>query len=798
MPINETLGPYKSQDLLSSYDIASALNQLTIAITALAGGGGGGGGGSLSPSGSDGDIQIRAAAALAAISRTGGVSTDYLARDNSYRSLPIVPVPAGADGDVQLKSGTSLAAISRFGGALTDYLAKDNSYKTIPAVVPPAGTDGDLQVKSGTVFSPLSRSGGATSDYLARDNAYHSLPSGFLPAGTDGDIQIKAGANLNGLTRTGGTGTDYLARDNTYKTIPTGTANQLIIASRTVAIGTTFVSVGSGGPSTIRTMAYASAADGGGATYTRVSSAPTYSSLIWFQSADGQYWSMLRTNEPFKLEQAGGGTGASGAANNAAVEAINSMFLGAYKYGLGYGFAGANFQLGYGTYNFATPWFIKGACKIEGMSSGFIGGYATELKFPANCDGLVCGAPATNGRLCAGGIYDDFDGRGTVIRDLKITGGWDQVETTMYSAKRDGTGSRGFGILAKGGLTLENLYINRFAEVGVYTKGTAGGGGSSSEPAFGTADNTEPDVSYVCAQGYANNFTYIAVEVDVCGCDGFRDIGADANAGNYYNCSATSNGAWGFNSKCFLGNWFFGCHSASNGGPWYFNGLFDPTTGKSAGAYQCADVSNFSVLTACYSESGQAGRHCRGFTTILGGLHGAQSPVNSPAGWDLYSIGTAGLMGPITIRKSFASTGGSDQLVINGSDQNDEMLRFQSAWNSFYVRAQFARLRFGPFDKADSLNFNLGNPGASQQGRGAGIPYGMWTIPEGLFVGAPGVDPDNDCRLLCVRSAVPTTGTWARGDVIHARDPSAGGSPGWVCTSSGTPGTWKAMANLAS
>jgi hypothetical protein len=46
-------------------------------------------------------------------------------------------------------------------------------------------------------------------------------------------------------------------------------------------------------------------------------------------------------------------------------------------------------------------------------------------------------------------------------------------------------------------------------------------------------------------------------------------------------------------------------------------------------------------------------------------------------------------------------------------------------------------------------------------------------------------------------SAVPTTGTWKLGDIVWNTAPASGGTPGWVCTVAGTPGTWKAMANLA-
>ena len=47
------------------------------------------------------------------------------------------------------------------------------------------------------------------------------------------------------------------------------------------------------------------------------------------------------------------------------------------------------------------------------------------------------------------------------------------------------------------------------------------------------------------------------------------------------------------------------------------------------------------------------------------------------------------------------------------------------------------------------------------------------------------------------RTAAPTTGTWAQGDVIRNAAPTEAGTAGskyvvtgWVCTASGTPGTW--------
>jgi hypothetical protein len=40
-------------------------------------------------------------------------------------------------------------------------------------------------------------------------------------------------------------------------------------------------------------------------------------------------------------------------------------------------------------------------------------------------------------------------------------------------------------------------------------------------------------------------------------------------------------------------------------------------------------------------------------------------------------------------------------------------------------------------------------------------------------------------------SAAPTAGDWVRGDWIKNSLPSPSSFFGWICTESGTPGTWK-------
>jgi len=43
----------------------------------------------------------------------------------------------------------------------------------------------------------------------------------------------------------------------------------------------------------------------------------------------------------------------------------------------------------------------------------------------------------------------------------------------------------------------------------------------------------------------------------------------------------------------------------------------------------------------------------------------------------------------------------------------------------------------------------------------------------------------------------PTTGAWKKGDKMYNLYPAAGEPTGWICITEGTPGTWKAMTNLA-
>jgi hypothetical protein len=57
--------------------------------------------------------------------------------------------------------------------------------------------------------------------------------------------------------------------------------------------------------------------------------------------------------------------------------------------------------------------------------------------------------------------------------------------------------------------------------------------------------------------------------------------------------------------------------------------------------------------------------------------------------------------------------------------------------------------------------------------------------------------PWSDIDRLTKHTAAPTIGTWLSGDKIYHITPVAAGNIGWVCTTAGTPGTWKTFGAIS-
>lgn len=78
----------------------------------------------------------------------------------------------------------------------------------------------------------------------------------------------------------------------------------------------------------------------------------------------------------------------------------------------------------------------------------------------------------------------------------------------------------------------------------------------------------------------------------------------------------------------------------------------------------------------------------------------------------------------------------------------------------------------------------------------AGRTSNMGGMSPGGFSSGAGATLDHTSQRIVFGNVAPTAGAWIRGDVCHNILPAVGQPIGWLCTVSGTPGTWVAMANL--
>ena len=103
------------------------------------------------------------------------------------------------------------------------------------------------------------------------------------------------------------------------------------------------------------------------------------------------------------------------------------------------------------------------------------------------------------------------------------------------------------------------------------------------------------------------------------------------------------------------------------------------------------------------------------------------------------------------------------------------------------------------FLRTTAGNFNIINNTASEDYLCQNIISGNISLAgasQGMVSGAVYFSNEGANKVVH-DNAVPVAGTFAVGDKCWNTIPSAGGTPGWVCTTAGTPGTWKEMANLA-
>lgn len=261
--------------------------------------------------------------------------------------------------------------------------------------------------------------------------------------------------------------------------------------------------------------------------------------------------------------------------------------------------------------------------------------------------------------------------------------------------------------------------------------------------------------------GNSNNGVYINLKAQFAvNGDGIHINGSDGNANLFLHPDASVNKGWGVNDSSSLGNTFSQGHTSDN--------LY--------GAYRSRPAStNRATFLSPYSEGGQGGDNSNttfemSARAIILGAQGVTPDGNFPA----INAENDGLVAHNTISVMDAAntedTGGTFGRLGRG------LVSLRSSDGQL-----FAIQRSGPtytainYRATDCILFHNTSNGVI----GIGVPY----FPNGYAL--------STSVKHTAASAAPTTGTWQRGEVIWNNSPSAGGYVGWVCTASGTPGTWK-------
>jgi hypothetical protein len=452
-----------------------------------------------------------------------------------------------------------------------------------------------------------------------------------------------------------------------------------------------------------------------------------------------------------------------------------------------------------GIYRFDAAIQLKRTVILEGSSAGLAGGQPTQFVFPADSRGLIVHRYNTFGEGIESTPTTAADG--SIIQGISFIG--------------SGTDPTKDGIWLRARAIIRDCVFSGFGGHGISIYAMAGG---------------SPSI-----EGNANNWRIDNVRCTGNGEWGLFVDGPDVNAGTCIGLDVSSNGTGGIFDSSFLGNTYIGCHTATNGsqvsgknasrnrtalvwlgGVRYYAApgatdqqLVDVQPGTNAAVwvagalvavptlthpewlpnqavgryfvsdqYRTDNINARNLFIGCYEESGYSSSTFVLPTMVLGGSMGGFS---GGVGF-LSNLGGATLSVQLQAPRYLMGFGQPADSGI-GLSYTDTQGAF--AWNFQktlgrwgYVWANTSTPQFISFYDRAATPAN-------------GYARDLSTSAGALGIGEHFAGSSSQMRWRGLGTAAPTTGTWLRGDRVDNLNPSAGGYVGWVCTTGGTPGTWK-------
>lgn len=394
----------------------------------------------------------------------------------------------------------------------------------------------------------------------------------------------------------------------------------------------------------------------------------------------------------------GDGVADDGAAFTRALACLRTLA----QQGFGYGWGTNRLYVPRGQYFLGTTTLdLTVSTVVEGDSNGLPSGGASVLRWAANATGIRVQGSATSG--AEGTKPTDYVTGTSLIRGLHLIGG--HVRGTTAEGEFHGVHMRAMA-------AIEDCFIRGFQGDGIHIRGDVN-----------VSNNT--------------NLAFVSrTTVELCR-NGVFLSGGDANACTFLHVNCNSNRRWGFLDNSFLGNSFFGCHSATNGNEptlsaticppnrvirsgriyavvhgqeawcstnppsgaathnlgWYYvaPGVVNAAANieewvsgrsyRSGGSYAAveAGLNARSVFIGCYSEGDMAPNQILPRSLLMGGLHENGTVGSGPFLWTSYDgfyVGNTRLVAPKGARVSSSADLGT-ALQIGADDE---------AFTEFHVR----------------------------------------------------------------------------------------------------------------
>ena len=396
---------------------------------------------------------------------------------------------------------------------------------------------------------------------------------------------------------------------------------------------------------------------------------------------------------------------------------------------------GPSIRFSAGRYYFSDTINLKSRCRFHGQHTGFASVRGTDFIFPPATLGICVNRHNTLGAATVGANTGAADGSELV--GIQVIGGRGDVFDETKSA---------FWLRARAWVV--NCAVLESAGHGLYSAA-----GSDGNPYLGNTNLTR--VSQLRVRETRGSACHIQ--------------GTDANAGTYMFINGQNCDGWCVYENSFLGNLHFGHHSESCYAGSYFS-------------------SNGSFFHGCYTEDGAGGNwDLQGIA-----IGNTVSAANTGGGPVLKTEQGNGPRALLNAASGFRGTapGETSTHTTDIATEADNILssRHSITGISSPLRWMWEATASGTFLRYASqpdrlMNLGRGDSGGAYGRTGAVGPH--VNIPR-LFVGL-----NANARQITYGSAAPTTGEWARGDIVFNNAPSANGRIGWVCVTGGTPGTWK-------